>query len=70
MNEDDYEDIEERLLHHEDMVTETECLELLSYWSKIPTEQLEARLARVRGDDLLVLDCDLPMTGLEEDDDE
>lgn len=44
------EDIQNRLENEPENVSEDECEIILSAWSGIPLEQLEARLQQIRGD--------------------
>ena len=60
-------DIQDRI-DDDDDVTEEEIMIYISACTDTPYEILEARLAELRGDDLLTLDEDLPMTGSEEED--
>jgi len=61
-------DIQDRLDKDEE-VSEEECLEYMQWAFEIPLEVLEARLDVIRGEDLMEIGCDLPMTGNTQDED-
>lgn len=50
------EDIQNRLEENPESVSEYECEIILSAWSGIPLEQLEAKLKQIRGDELMSYD--------------
>jgi len=55
-------DVQDRLDNDEE-VTENEILIYMSACIGTPVEVLEARLSMIRGEELLILDEDLEMTG-------
>ena len=60
-------DIQKRLDNEEEL-SDKECLILLSAATGIPLEILEYRKSVIREEELLHLECDLPMRGEWEDD--
>jgi hypothetical protein len=50
------EDIQNRLENDPESVSEDECKIILNAWSGIPIEQLEAKLQKIRGEEMLNYD--------------